>query len=181
MPGRRCPGTWWAPPPSKRVRLAIPAWRGRFPSTSAKFAPQALQHLAVGGRRHPEDASPQDPVMGATGGPQRGVAAVGENGEPFATIGRIDLPPDQAVAFESGDEVGRAGRAEHDAVGQRRHAKPFVWRVPQRHEDVELGDGQAVFASQLAVELGEDESIQHEEGVHRLPLVFLEELVMLRG
>src|SRR5204862_6390439 len=32
---RRCPGTWWAPPPSKRVRLAIPAWRVRFPSTSA--------------------------------------------------------------------------------------------------------------------------------------------------
>jgi len=30
----RCPGTWWAPR-SKRVIVAIPRWRVRFPSTSA--------------------------------------------------------------------------------------------------------------------------------------------------
>ena len=33
-PGR-CPGTWWAPPPSKRSGRAIPVRRVRFPSTSA--------------------------------------------------------------------------------------------------------------------------------------------------
>ena len=33
-PGR-CPGTWWAPPPSKRLGRAIPVRRVRFPSTSA--------------------------------------------------------------------------------------------------------------------------------------------------
>ena len=33
---RRCPGTWWAPPPSKRLGQAIPVRRVRFPSTSAK-------------------------------------------------------------------------------------------------------------------------------------------------
>jgi hypothetical protein len=32
---RRCPGTWWAPPPSKRLGRAIPVRRVRFPSTSA--------------------------------------------------------------------------------------------------------------------------------------------------
>jgi len=32
---RRCLGTWWAPPPSKRPRREIPVWRVRFPSTSA--------------------------------------------------------------------------------------------------------------------------------------------------
>ena len=31
----RCLGTWWAPPPSKRVGRAIPVRRVRFPSTSA--------------------------------------------------------------------------------------------------------------------------------------------------
>ena len=31
----RCPGTWWAPPPSKRLGRAIPVRRVRFPSTSA--------------------------------------------------------------------------------------------------------------------------------------------------
>src|SRR3954463_12744449 len=32
---RRCLGTWWAPPPSKRPRRETPVWRVRFPSTSA--------------------------------------------------------------------------------------------------------------------------------------------------
>ena len=32
---RRCPSTWWAPPPSKRLSWAIPMRRVRFPSTSA--------------------------------------------------------------------------------------------------------------------------------------------------
>jgi hypothetical protein len=32
---RRCPSTWWAPPPSKRLGRAIPVRRVRFPSTSA--------------------------------------------------------------------------------------------------------------------------------------------------
>jgi len=32
---RRSLGTWWAPPPSKRLKRAIPAWRVRFPSSSA--------------------------------------------------------------------------------------------------------------------------------------------------
>ena len=32
---RRCPSTWWAPPPSKRLARAIPVRRVRFPSTSA--------------------------------------------------------------------------------------------------------------------------------------------------
>jgi hypothetical protein len=32
---RRCPGTWWAPPPSTRLGRAIPVRRVRFPSTSA--------------------------------------------------------------------------------------------------------------------------------------------------
>ena len=36
-PGR-CPGTWWAPPPSKRSGRAIPVRRVRFPSTSAVHA-----------------------------------------------------------------------------------------------------------------------------------------------
>jgi len=31
----RCPSTWWAPPPSKRLGRAIPVRRVRFPSTSA--------------------------------------------------------------------------------------------------------------------------------------------------
>ena len=34
---RRCLGTWWAPPPSKRLGRAIPVRRVRFPSTSAKI------------------------------------------------------------------------------------------------------------------------------------------------
>src|SRR5438309_4713445 len=38
FPLRRCPGTWWAPPPSKRVSGVIPHWRVRFPSTSAFHA-----------------------------------------------------------------------------------------------------------------------------------------------
>ena len=33
----RCPSTWWAPPPSKRVGRAIPVRRVRFPSTSARL------------------------------------------------------------------------------------------------------------------------------------------------
>src|SRR5215204_6530395 len=33
---RRCPGTWWAPPPSKRLGRAILVRRVRFPSTSAE-------------------------------------------------------------------------------------------------------------------------------------------------
>ena len=32
---RRCLGTWWAPPPSKRLGWAIPIRRVRFPSISA--------------------------------------------------------------------------------------------------------------------------------------------------
>ena len=32
---RRCPSTWWAPPPSKRVGRVILVRRVRFPSTSA--------------------------------------------------------------------------------------------------------------------------------------------------
>src|SRR6187431_2663421 len=37
---RRCPGTWWAPPPSKRLGRAIPVRRVRFPSTSATWCLQ---------------------------------------------------------------------------------------------------------------------------------------------
>jgi len=46
LPPRRCPGTWWAPPPSKRVGRALPVRRVRFPSTSAT-AHVARTELAV--------------------------------------------------------------------------------------------------------------------------------------
>ena len=44
---RRCPGTWWAPPPSKRLGQAIPVRRVRFPSTSA--SPSLVSPTCVAG------------------------------------------------------------------------------------------------------------------------------------
>ena len=34
---RRCPSTWWTPPPSKRLERVNPVRRVRFPSTSANL------------------------------------------------------------------------------------------------------------------------------------------------
>jgi hypothetical protein len=38
---RRCPGTWWSPPPSKRLVAAPLRRRVRFPSTSATSTDRA--------------------------------------------------------------------------------------------------------------------------------------------
>ena len=54
---RRCQGTWWAPPPSKRLSQAIPARRVRFPSTSAN--PFRVNFLrTVRGKRFTPTLSP---------------------------------------------------------------------------------------------------------------------------
>ena len=54
---RRCPATWWSPPPSKRVSAVILPRRVRFPSTSAMSDDGARGHRPVEGqagrgRRH---------------------------------------------------------------------------------------------------------------------------------
>ncbi len=50
----RCLGTWWAPPPSKRVGRAIPVRRVRFPSTSA-LSPEVASALPHRGTEAFED------------------------------------------------------------------------------------------------------------------------------
>ena len=57
--------------------------------------------------------------MGAPGGAQREISLFCEDGEPFAPVSRVDLAADHAVAFETGNEMSRTGRAEQHSIGKR--------------------------------------------------------------
>ncbi len=48
---RRCPSTWWTPPPSKRLERVNPVRRVRFPSTSANAEGVALGCTESGGAK----------------------------------------------------------------------------------------------------------------------------------
>jgi hypothetical protein len=91
--------------------------------------------------------------VGAAGGLECAIAFGGEHGEPFAPVVGVDFAVNQAVSFESGHEMGRAGRAEQHPFREVRHAKPLIGRVEQRDQDVELGDGQVVRVAQLCIEV----------------------------
>ena len=82
-------------------RLTSAGIRGR------EALPELLERLPVGGRSGGEEGPPQHHVVGEPGGPQCPVTLLGEDSEPLAAIGRIDLTFDQAVAFEAGHQVAK--------------------------------------------------------------------------
>ncbi len=115
--------------------------------------------------------------MGAAGGLECAIAFGGEHGEPFASVVGVNFTANQPVSFESGYEMGRTGRAEQHPLREVRHAEPLIGRVEQRDQDVELGDGHAVRAAQLGVEVLQYRAVQHHQRAPRLPLFRIEELV----
>ena len=61
---RRCPSTWWTPPPSKRLERVIPVRRVRFPSTSANAeVARNREERSDGSRPPPRMRKADDPYF----------------------------------------------------------------------------------------------------------------------
>jgi dihydrofolate reductase len=74
--------------------------------------PDALQRAPFSRRCVREERRSEHCVVGESRGTKFRVTVVSQHGEPFASVVRIDLASQEAVAFESGDEVGQARWAE---------------------------------------------------------------------
>src|SRR6516164_3034555 len=82
-------------------------------------SPDASESAALGWCRESEQCLSQRVVVGASGRPQCRIALVGEHGEPFPAVSRVDLAANHAVALEAGDEMGCTGGTEQDPLGER--------------------------------------------------------------
>ena len=119
----RCPSTWWAPPPSKRLAVVTPQQRVRFPSTSATSGPpdvvdtSRLPTTNLDGYRRTSWNAAWD---GASYMPYRGEGSLEDRGRPPSVnllarhLRSSGLPPPLLVnvARSAVQTALRAGRPE---------------------------------------------------------------------